>query len=86
MEDYKLIEVLSPELVCLYSERYGKQIWGVANLTKKHNSDNCAMCDMIVGKKAFRPTTNKDNRGSRICIQCIEGLKVVFSQNEVPRR
>ncbi len=77
MEDYKLIEVLSPELVVLGSDDYGTQMWGVCNLTKKHSGDECVMCGGLVGKKAYRPATNKYNRGSRICIRCVEGLKCV---------
>ncbi len=86
MEDYQLTGILSPEIVVLDSDRYGRQIWAVSNLTKKHSGDNCVMCGEIVGKKAFRSTTNKGNRGSRICIRCIEELKGVFSQNEVKER
>ena len=73
--EYKLIQILSPELVALSSNKYGTQLWGVANLTKKHKDDNCAICNLKVGSKAYRPTTNKSNRMERICIPCIEKLK-----------
>lgn len=86
MEDYNLIGILSPEIVSLDSDKYGTQVWAVSNLTKKHKDDKCAMCEGRVGNKAYRPTTNKYNRGDRICIQCIEGLKVVFSQKEGQKR
>lgn len=85
MEDYKLIEALSPGLVVLDSDRYGSQMWGLCNLTKKHSGDECAICDGQVGKKAYRPATNKGNRGSRICIRCVEGLKCVLTRNEVTK-
>ncbi len=75
MEDYNLIEILSPELVVLGSDEYGTQMWGLSNLTKKHSGDECVMCNGQVGKKAYRPATNKYNRASRICINCVEGLK-----------
>ena len=73
--EYKLMDILASELVGLYSEKYGKQLWGVVNLTKKHKDDDCAICELKVGSKAYRPTTNKSNRMDRICIPCIERLK-----------
>ena len=83
MEDYKLIESISPGLVVLDSDKYGTQMWGLSNLTKKHSGDKCVMCEEVVGKKAFRPATNKYNRGSRICIRCVEGLKCVKTHEGV---
>ena len=79
MIEYKLIQVLSPEIVGLYSDEYGKQLWAVANLTKKHKDDRCPICDLKVGDRAYRPTTNKSNRMKRICIPCIESIKPAVS-------
>lgn len=72
---YKLIKILSPEIVALDSLEYGTQVWAVSNLTKRHKDDNCGICTSKVGDKAYRPATNKSNRMIRICISCIEELK-----------
>ncbi len=73
--NYEVKQILSPELINLYSLEYGNQMWGVCNLTKKKIGKKCASCKSSLVKKAYRPITNKSNRMDRICIQCIEELK-----------
>ena len=72
---YELNSILSPELVGLYSEKYSFQLWSLSDLTKKHKDDKCGICNLSVGNEAYRPTTNKYNRGERICVKCIKELK-----------
>ncbi|KKK93816.1 hypothetical protein LCGC14_2689070 [marine sediment metagenome] len=72
--EYKLTKVLNHEIVVLDS-KYGTQVWAISNLTKRHKDDNCGICSLKVGNRAYRPTTNKSNRMVRICIQCIDKLK-----------
>ncbi|KKM06115.1 hypothetical protein LCGC14_1747350 [marine sediment metagenome] len=73
--NYEVKKILSPEIVGLSSIEYGEQLWAVSNLTKKKIGKGCAICSSELGKKAYRPTTNKSNRMDRICIPCIEKLK-----------
>lgn len=67
--DYTIVEFLSEDMMGTWHPEFGKQLWVKSKMTRKHNKDKCAICDLIVGKQAFRPLTNKDNRMMRICLR-----------------
>jgi hypothetical protein len=64
---YKIIEVVSKGLIRTSHSRYGKQLWALSKLTKKHKGDACAICEESIGNIAYRPITNLGNRYKRIC-------------------
>lgn len=63
---YKIAERRDGLLVTDHAE-YGRQVWGLANITYKHAHDACELCGGMVGNKGYRPITNKGNRMKRIC-------------------
>jgi len=64
---YIIKEVPIEGWLIIDSVHYGRQIWTLSKMTKKHKSDACAICQEIVGDKAYRPITNQSNRMKRIC-------------------
>ena len=46
---------------------YGKQVWSLSKLTRRHKGDPCAACNMPVGTHAYRPVGNPGNRMKRLC-------------------
>jgi len=65
---YKILEYPSDELMLIDHPRWGKQLWMLANLTKKYQARTCILCGEALGKKAYRPLTNLGNRMERICL------------------
>jgi hypothetical protein len=61
------------DLAVLYSAAFGTQGWVRVEVTKRIRlTRRCSSCGKRLGKKAFRPLTNKSNRMDRICEPCIE--------------
>ncbi len=71
---FNILSIMSEDLVSLDTD-YGTQVWGIANMTKKKIGMPCWECRKPIGKKAYRPITNKSNRMDRICLKCIEMAK-----------
>jgi len=65
---YTILEFPGEGLM-LTSSEYGRQIWAVSKLTRKHNGDKCTVCGQPVGEYAYRPITNLSNRMMRICLR-----------------
>lgn len=66
---YMIVKIFNEMMIGTDHPEYGRQLWGLAKLTKKHKGDLCAMCGLSVGTVAFRPSTNKSNRMKRICVR-----------------
>lgn len=69
---YTIIEFPAPYLMLTSHSRYGQQLWSEADMTHKHINDECAICGLVVGSRAFRPAmSNAGNRMERICLRHI---------------
>ena len=67
MSDYKIIDEASGIIVTQHWQ-FGTQVWTLSKMTRKYQNDECAICNIVIGKKAYRPITNLSNRMKRICI------------------
>jgi len=71
--DYTIRRTLSKMVVVLEHYKWGRQLWIQIIPRKVHY---CRLCKArIEGKSCFRPLTNSNNRGRRICTQCISNLQ-----------
>lgn len=90
LEGYSIIKILSTELIAIISID-GQQLFSFGRLTKKKREENCTTCRINfcelgdVGKKAWRPITNKGNRMERMCVNCMTSLIVKFSKDKQTR-
>lgn len=71
MGQYSLIKVFDASLVGLQHWRCGLAIWVKITLRKPFF---CAVCLNRINarEEAYRPNTNRVNRGDRICISCMD--------------
>lgn len=62
---YELIDNPTPDVAYVLWEGK-KQVWTATVMRKRHV---CAICyqQILCGTRAFRPTTNADNRLHRVC-------------------
>jgi len=72
--DYTIKTRLNDEVIGVASLRYGSQLWTLAKL-RRRKGEPCVLCGTKVKRYAFRPITNKGNRGRRICQSCGAGGK-----------
>jgi hypothetical protein len=67
---YRITEIV-PALGIVTQSFFGRQCWTKCKMTKHtRESRQCAMCKGPLGKEAFRPITNGNNRMERICLEC----------------
>lgn len=69
------MEIFATGFVGILHEKYGNQVWTLGKVRKEAE---CRFCGkpLHVGASAFRPTTNQDNRGHRVCdVHCLEAYE-----------
>jgi len=69
--DYKLVKVLSEDLVGVTSSEHGRQLWQKVKLRKQKRCTDCGVY-IPKGTVCWSPITHQLNRMHRIHIDCLK--------------
>ncbi len=76
MKEYTkcVVTRFNSDLVGIDDLRWGKQLWTICRPRKTHRKF-CSACWMY-SEVMYRPSTNRGNRGDRLCPGCIDAATV----------
>jgi flavoprotein len=69
---YRTVKKMANGLIRVTRATKKSQIW---TQVKVRQEQRCAHCETFIpaGTYAYRPITNQDNRGDRLCLNCAAG-------------